>query len=157
MLGSCGLTLGFTSLAQNGILDRDPMMFEQDSIANQLDNLALSWLQRGWTNLSPTSRTSVPVAKAFIFCIRALPSESRRYWISVPWPVYSIVLFSIRLAVPLRSLSFDTQCFATLSRRSAHIWTQTVRQIDGDHLHPSQVRQACWIAIATLAGQLVSS
>ena len=42
VLGSCGLTLEFTSLAENGIFDRDPMMLEQDSIANQLDNLALS-------------------------------------------------------------------------------------------------------------------
>ena len=41
VLHSCGLTLERTSQAEDEIFDEDPIMLEQDSIANQLDNFAL--------------------------------------------------------------------------------------------------------------------
>ncbi len=42
VLRSCGLILERTSQAEDEIFDGDPIMLEQDSIANQLDNFALS-------------------------------------------------------------------------------------------------------------------
>ena len=41
VLRSCGLTLERTPQAEDEIFNKDPIMLEQDSIANKLDNFAL--------------------------------------------------------------------------------------------------------------------